>query len=343
MLHHRCRIACGLLVCAVLAACSGDPGPPALPPLDIDSARVAVAGVSSGAYMATQVHLALNARIHAAAVLSGGPYGCARGDLQTALDACMVPKAAAPDVAELAAVVQSRASAGSIDPLAAFAGDRVWVFHGARDLTVAPAMGVAAAELYRALAPGLPIQTDLERAIGHVLPTVDAGVDCIEGGTPWLGRCNFDAASAVTSALFDAPAADPALPARGQGQTVGFDQRRLFAADADPQLADEGFVYIPPQCSGTSCGLLVVFHGCQQSATQIGRSLVDSGGFNRAADAASVVVLYPQTRASWMPLNPKACWDWWGYTGSAYDTRNGAQVRFVAALLDAVTAPRRTP
>jgi poly(3-hydroxybutyrate) depolymerase len=337
-MSHRIRcIVPGLLVCAILAACADEPAAPALPVLSIDPARVAVAGVSSGAYMATQVHLALNARVHGAALLSGGPYGCARGDLQTALDGCMVPKVAPPDVTKLAATVRERAVAGSIDPLSAFAGDRVWIFHGARDATVAPAMGAAAADLYRAVAPAVPVLTDFAREIGHVLPTIDAGADCIEGGTPWLGRCGFDAASAALIALFDAAPADPALPAQGQGQTVAFDQRRLFAADADPQLADEGFIYIPPQCAGGTCGLLLVFHGCQQSATQIGRSFVDAGGFNRGADAASVVVVYPQTRASWMPLNPKACWDWWGYTGADYDTRNGAQIRFVAALLDALT------
>ncbi|MBK8123474.1 MAG: hypothetical protein IPK54_07960 [Dokdonella sp.] len=32
-------------------------------------------------------------------------------------------------------------------------------------------------------------------------------------------------------------------------------------------------------------------------------------------DVYGTVVLYPQTRSSYLPLNPKARWDWWGYPG----------------------------
>jgi hypothetical protein len=51
------------------------------------------------------------------------------------------------------------------------------------------------------------------------------------------------------------------------------------------------------------------------------------------------VVVYPQTRASFMPLNPKGCWDWWGYSGADYDTRNGVQLRWLANLVDALGIP----
>jgi hypothetical protein len=50
-------------------------------------------------------------------------------------------------------------------------------------------------------------------------------------------------------------------------------------------------------------------------------------------------VLYPQTRATYMPLNPKACWDWWGYSGAAYDTRKGLQLRWLANAAAALGAP----
>jgi hypothetical protein len=32
-------------------------------------------------------------------------------------------------------------------------------------------------------------------------------------------------------------------------------------------------------------------------------------------------------------LNPNGCWDWWGYTGPVYHTRNGAQIRAIQAML----------
>ena len=39
--------------------------------------------------------------------------------------------------------------------------------------------------------------------------------------------------------------------------------------------------------------------------------------------------------------NPRGCWDWWGYSGAAYHTRDGAQVRAVMAMADRLTAARR--
>jgi poly(3-hydroxybutyrate) depolymerase len=320
----------------LLGACATDPTPPPLPALAIDRARVAVAGLSAGAYMATQVHLALNERIHGAALLAGGPYGCARGDLQTALSACMAPAQGGPDAAALAAEVVTRAADGRLAPLAGLAGDRVYVWHGMRDATVAPAMGAAAADVYRALDPALSIEVSLAPDAGHVLPTVDRGADCAEGGAPWLGRCGVDGAAAAVAALAGGAVVDANAPPAGRGVVATFDQTAYFAADVDPVLADAGYLYVPPQCREGRCGLLLVFHGCQQSAAQVGRAFVDDGGFNRAADAASLVVVYPQARASWAPLNPKACWDWWGYTGADYDTRSGAQIRFVAAVIDAI-------
>jgi len=47
-------------------------------------------------------------------------------------------------------------------------------------------------------------------------------------------------------------------------------------------------------------------------------------------------VLYPQAAASYSPFlfNPRGCWDWWGYSGAEYATREGAQIRAVKAMLE---------
>jgi len=83
----------------------------------------------------------------------------------------------------------------------------------------------------------------------------------------------------------------------------------------------------------------VVFHGCQQNADTVGNAFARDAGFNRWADVHRVAVLYPQTRSSYLPLNPNACWDWWGYTGPDYDTRRGVQQRWLAAAMAALGAP----
>src|SRR5690606_2592063 len=137
----------GLLLALGLAGCAGQAASP-LPRLDIDAARVSVSGMSSGAYMAQQFHLAHSEQIGAAALLAGGPYGCARGDLQIALGGCMAPpEEALPDVAALVDTVRSRAAAGQLGPVEGLAGDRVYVWHGQLDSTVSEPVSRAAAAL----------------------------------------------------------------------------------------------------------------------------------------------------------------------------------------------------
>jgi hypothetical protein len=42
--------------------------------------------------------------------------------------------------------------------------------------------------------------------------------------------------------------------------------------------------------------------------------------------------MYPQTKAS--AANPNRCWDFWGYSGLSYYTRNGPQMRAIKAMVD---------
>ena len=332
-------VSVGIAVGAVLivAGCSTQQPAAALPALTLDPARTTVSGISSGAYMATQVHLAFSDRIAGAALLAGGPYGCAQGSLETALGRCLNPAAdKLPDVAQLAADVRARATDGRIAALDGLAGDKVHVFHGTLDVTVAAGVSTAGAELYRQLG-GAIVDEDNARAVAHTFPTVDRGAACDTSEAPYIGNCGFDSAASVFQALYgDAPAA----AGSGDGELRRFDQRAYLVDGHDAQLADTGYVYIPKACgAGGTCALHVAFHGCQQNADAIGDAFVRDAGYNRWADAWRVVVLYPQTRATFAPLNPKACWDWWGYSGADYDTRNGAQLRWLARAAAALGAP----
>ncbi len=62
-----------------------------LPSLNINGNQVTVSGLSSGAFMAVQMHAAFSDRIQGAGVVAGGPYYCAEGDLIKALTTCMRP------------------------------------------------------------------------------------------------------------------------------------------------------------------------------------------------------------------------------------------------------------
>ena len=118
----------------------------------------------------------------------------------------------------------------------------------------------------------------------------------------------------------------------GPGTLSSFDQ-----APYDPagSLAPRGYLYVPRACrSAGPCRLHVAFHGCRQGTEFVGEAFVRDAGYNRWADLHDLVVLYPQVRSSWFwPLNPQGCWDWWGYTGDDYATRDGRQVAAVRAMV----------
>lgn len=327
----------GLLL--LLGGCAAPVDSP-LPQLDIDGSRITVSGMSSGAYMAQQFHLAHAEHIAGSALLAGGPYGCAEGDLQTALGRCMMPpEGAGPDVAALAARVRTRSAQGALAPVEALSGDRVYVWHGKLDETVGEGVSRAAAALQRRLHEGTVVIEDFDDEVAHVLPTAGEGGQCSVAESPYIAACGIDVAGKAIRALYpDTP--EPADDASGSLQR--FDAASL--AEGDPPGAASGFVYIPPSCAqGERCGLHIAFHGCQQDVGSVGDAFAAGAGFNRWADAAGLVVLYPQAEASYVPLNPKACWDWWGYTGDNYDTRDGAQLRWVAAMAAALGAPLDDP
>ena len=51
-----------------------------------------------------------------------------------------------------------------------------------------------------------------------------------------------------------------------------------------------------------------------------------------------LIILYPQTTASFN--NPKACWDWWGYTDEHFADRSGTQIQSVWNMAQALRASR---
>lgn len=335
------KVVCmGALLAAGVA--SADDVAPPLPVLKLDPSRTAVAGLSSGAYMATQMQMAYPELFPNAALIAGGPYGCAEDKLQIALSSCMkgVP---APDVSALVATAKQRAAKGEIGPLKDLAHGRVYLLHGTADTVVAPAVAEAAAHFYEALRDepglaGLQVNDDGKRSFSHNLPIAAVGEDCGKSVSPYLGHCGFDAAGAVFAQLFGPP--PHAAGAEAKGRLQRFDQDALKPGGADAWLASTGYVYVPPDCAaGKRCGLLVAFHGCKQNADAVGQAFVKDAGFNRWADVYDVAILYPQTRASFAPLNPQACWDWWGYSGSNYDTRQGVQLRWVVNAVRALGLP----
>ncbi len=317
-----------LMTILLLAAC-GSPTPPVSEPqttYNIDRTRITVSGISSGAYMAGQLHVAHASLISGAALLAGGPYACAGGSMQTALGPCI--KGDGIDQATLADRIEQYASNGVIDAPQELQDDRVWIFHGKADQVVNRSVSQSAAEFYgRYIAPEQIAFVDSVEVV-HGMPTLSTGAPCDELVTPFLNACDYDAAGELLQHLYG-PLNAPATPS-GKLRTI--DQ----APYADAQLWDNAYVYAPDACqSGAECALHIAFHGCQQSAEFVGDAFARGAGFNEWAETNQMVVLYPQAKSSkFAPLNPLGCWDWWGYTGDEYATRSGPQVAAVREMID---------
>jgi len=324
-LRRRAILLAFCVLLPITAVRAADP----LPALQLDPAGTTVSGLSSGAYMAVQLHIAHSKSIIGVAVVAGGPYFCAEGDLLTALNRCMQTTSGLPDAAALLARAQSLADAGRIDPLEGLSGDRVYLFSGTEDDTVTQPVMAAAQDFYRqAGIVDQDIQAVTDVAAGHAFLAEGAPVACAETESPFLNDCGFDQAGDILQHLYGALL--PPEPADAS-RLIVFDQAEFLPDPESHGMAATGFAYIPAACAnGEDCRLHIAFAGCRQTPAHIGDLYARTAGFNRWAESNRLVVLYPQSSAS--PGNPNGCWDWWGYDDSAYHTKSGRQIKAVAAM-----------
>ena len=98
---------------------------------------VTVSGLSSGGFMAIQMHIANSATIRGAGVFAGGPYYCAKGDLTTALTNCMYVGTNI-DLTGIKNQIKSYEKSGKIDASSNLSGQKAFIFSGVSDYTVVP-------------------------------------------------------------------------------------------------------------------------------------------------------------------------------------------------------------
>lgn len=325
------RLTFMLLFALVIVGCQRAPEITAPPVSDasdpqLPSSAVSVSGLSSGAYMATQMHIAHSERITGVGLIAGGPYGCSQGSIQRALTACTA--GGELDVAALAARASALERDGAIDPLKYLETARVWIFHGAEDAIVASEVSAAARSFYSVFVAAAQSAFVVDVPAAHGFPVIDSELACNSVGTPFLNSCNYDAAGALLTFVTNADA-DITAAAAATGRISAFDQPELTGSG----LAETGLVYTPEQCTNRRCDVHIAFHGCSQGSEFIGERFAREAGYNRWADALDLVIIYPQVAANPL-LNPLGCWDWWGYTGKQFDTQRGAQMQAVIRVLD---------
>jgi poly(3-hydroxybutyrate) depolymerase len=333
----------------------------------LDPASVTVSGLSSGGFFAHQFHIAYSGTVTGGAILAGGPYGCVDiidnplwpsrklDRTAAAVVACTNTlgdrfwgRRPEPPAAEDARqLIDAAHSAGEIDDPVHLAGDRVWLFRGELDTVIPEAVADSLATLYRLMGvdgEALQIEPgDPARPANHGMP-VDRffgesrfGLrDCDEYAPPFLIECGYDAAELLLRHLYPEGFLEVPVDPHDAGMLHAFNQAGFFRRSRTSGLSEVGYIYVPDACLSEECRLHVAFHGCRQNADaqgdgRIHDDFIRDAGYNRWAAVNRIVVLYPQ--ATEAESNPRACWDFWGYSGDGWRSREGVQMRAVAAVI----------
>ncbi len=351
-----------LALCAGLASAAPEP----LPALNVDIKESSLSGLSSGAFMTVQFQVAHSSIVKGVGVIAGGPYYCSQGGAIKATTQCSCTldpthtfcavSASSANVPTLVTDTRQFATQGLVDSPDYLARQRVMIVAGNKDQTVpTPVSATQLADYYQRLAvPVANINTVRLEQAGHTMPTVDYGQACSQSESPYLGKCQYDAAQAILSWIYGP--LNPPAAGKASGKLVQFDQTRYFSkgsSSLSSGLDTTGWAYIPAACSkGEACRVHVALHGCKQGQSYLplkpvtpgglyyGTTFVDHAGYNRWADNNHLVILYPQ--ATSVPgKNPNGCWDWWGYTDENFANRKGVQISAIRAMLDRLAAGKR--
>lgn len=335
--------------CLAIRPASAEP----LPALNADLSRLSVSGLSSGAYMAGQFHFAYSQSVMGAALVAGGPYGCAftpgsefnplfnvvlLWNLDRAQNNCMEDGwffSTVPSVSGLIRRASAAADRGDIDPLQGLTGDRVYLFTSHEDETVESGVAERAYEMYReaGIAEGNIAYIEHDKA-AHAFLTEEGGLACGTTGSPFINDCDYDQAEAILKFIYGElqPSAAPV-----DASFISFEQQPFTAGLPESGFSEQGIAYVPQSCRDTAngaCALHVVFHGCKQGMKILGDTFVKSTGYAKWAEANQLIILFPQVEAS--TLNPNGCWDWWGYSGRNFLEKNAPQMLGVKRMIDRI-------
>ncbi|XP_066275206.1 poly(3-hydroxybutyrate) depolymerase-like [Branchiostoma lanceolatum] len=305
-----------------------------------DPDQVSVSGMSSGACFAVQFHVAHSRSIMGAGIFAGAPYLSYGNPLI--------------DVSVLETSTNAAALTFNIDGTTNMRGDRVYLFTGANDVVVPSATMRQTWEYYKAYVENNNIQFVANLHATHGMPTADYGGQCDQTSRPnYLNNCDYNGAYHALNHIYgssqDLVKPDPYSDVATRGQVKihlvfssaffrTFDQGEFFyfTSPSAYSMDDEGFVYIPSGCAGrySDCKLHIHLHGCNQGKSFVGDYYARHAGFNEVGELNNIIILYPQVTSAVVPVNPMGCWDWWGYTGGYFATRNGFQITAVHRMME---------
>lgn len=342
-----------------------------LPRFNADLTQCSVSGLSSGAFMTVQLHLAHSSMFVGAGIIAGGPYRCAESFraasfiaedayVQNALFVCMNPliPQAGPNPERLVAMARQTAADRLIDPLHHLADARLYIFTGSEDKVVNSSVVETTRRFYELLGvrPGNLMFVGGVPA-GHAILTTNLEDNPLDANRPpYINRLpagsrmqSWDILEHIYEQL-NPPAERPG------GRLIRFDQREFFDGESRASMSDFGYAYVPQSVlEGARCRIHVALHGCKQGYNYVdlvsgrpdrsnmppyGNRYITTTGYNEMADRNDIVVLYPQAEGidDGQTQNPEGCWDWWGYSSPSaeqpdYYSQHAIQIRAIHRML----------
>jgi hypothetical protein len=327
-----------------------------------------VSGLSSGAFMSVQLHLAHSSSFMGVGIIAGGPFRCAesyRGAAMLAEDAyvqgamyiCMNPLVpqTSPDARRLADWAREAAAAGEIDAVEHLVDHRVYIFTGSKDEVVYSDVVERTRRFYRLL--GVPDDRIAYRddvPAGHSIIT-DNPEDSPLGANepPYINHGGFMQSHDILRHIYG----NLRSPSeRLEGRLFRFDQTEFFGGETRASMSPFGYAYVPRAVQeGAPARVHVALHGCKQGYNYVnyvngrpdirnvppyGNRYVTTTGYNNIADSNDIIVLYPQAQGTddADTQNPDGCWDWWGYTSTSatkpdYYSRRAIQIQAIHGML----------
>jgi poly(3-hydroxybutyrate) depolymerase len=326
----------GILFALTLGASGLAPAASSLGAYNVNPNTVTVAGISSGGYMAVQLQVAYSSHFFGTAVIAGGTYYCAQDN--AVLWAASCATGVGIPVSALVNFTNSQAAAGTIDPTSNIGGKPIYMFSGLLDTVDYQETMDDLRLYYESFTNSGKITYNNSTPAEHSWVTPDAIDPCYLLSPPFLNNCGIDVEKTFLTQFYGTLKSRTSHP---QGTYVQFDQNAFCAGSncAPIGMDSTAWLYVPNSCAANAaCKLVVALHGCLSNQQTIGTQFVKGSGINEWADNNNILVLYPQTIASVIPVNSEGCWDWWGYTNSNYAVKSSPQMTSIMNMVNQITS-----
>jgi hypothetical protein len=276
-----------------------------------------------------------------AGIIAGGPYYCAQSQILVATTVCMNATPEPPSAPFLAAETVDLAAFGFIDSPSHLQSHRTYLFSGTGDTVVRQPVMLSLMQYYEQFVTNRGnIKSVFNVPSEHAMITYTYGNNCSDLGEPYINHCNapykIQLAHEVLKHIYPNLKYTDSAKETNRSNVFEFDQYQFISSGYGLQKL--GYVYIPTRCqnpsSPTKCSIHVAFHGCLQGYHFVGDQFIMHAGYNDVAELNNIIVIYPQVAPSDIPLNPKGCFDWFGYTSfTEYHVKHGPQMNAIKRMI----------